>query len=119
MDKAPCSLLSGAGATEFASRYGMKILEPGALVTPRAKHLLENFKKFEGMETGIVGAVALDKNGMLCAGTSSGGPNSKPSGRSCCCLAGCQVYTHNAVGAVALTGNLEIHYYACATNLNL
>ncbi|KAI4455973.1 l-asparaginase [Holotrichia oblita] len=119
MDRAPCTLLSGSGATEFAIQNGMEILKPGALVTPRAKNLLENFKKFEGMETGIVGAVALDKNGMLCAGTSSGGVNNKPSGRCCCCLAGCQVFANNNVAAVAVTGEGESILKTCLAYLIL
>lgn len=104
MEKSPYVLLAADGAAEFAKNNGIEILPPGALVTERAKEILKNYRRHDGREMGVVGAVALDRNGTLVAGTSSGGVNNRLPGRACCCLTGCSTFADNMTGAVAVTG---------------
>lgn len=75
LSKAKHSVLSGEQATEYARRKRFHYFNP---IAPH--RLREHISKLEG-EAGTVGAVALDENGRICAGTSTGGIGYETPGR--------------------------------------
>lgn len=86
-------MLSGKGAEEFAQEQGLEIVDPKYFWTEdRWKGLQRTLEREKSKKTsqntimdsyetdqkfGTVGAVALDKNGNLAAGTSTGGMTNK------------------------------------------
>ena len=90
-------MLNGAAADDFAIRNGIEEVEQDWLITDLRKAQWQKWKDAksrpgstdeddsamldhdEGM--GTVGAVAIDKNGVLAAATSTGGMTGKPDGR--------------------------------------
>ncbi len=68
-------VLAGAEATAFARRQGMNYFNP---VTPVRQ---TEYRRRLTAEHGTVGAVALDKTGVICAGTSTGGTGYEMAGR--------------------------------------
>ena len=73
--------------------------------------LHENNKKF-----GTVGAVAIDKNGNIAAGTSTGGMNNKRFGRvGDVPVIGAGTYAENGVGGLSATGHGEYFIRNVAT----
>ena len=90
-------MLNGAAADDFAIKNGVEEVEQEWLITDLRKAQWQKWKDAnsrpgstdeddsamldhdEGM--GTVGAVAIDKNGILAAGTSTGGMTGKPDGR--------------------------------------
>ena len=88
-------LLGGEGADAFASAHG---LAPGNGPAPGPGR--------PGCDT--VGCVALDQNGLLVAGTSTGGLESTANGRiGDSPLPGCGYYADRRLGACALSGDGE------------
>jgi beta-aspartyl-peptidase (threonine type) len=96
MDKSPHVLLIGRGAELFATKMGLEIVDPSYFWTERRwKQLQEELVKEQAgavekhsatvtedeHKFGTVGAVALDANGHLAAGTSTGGTTNKYFGR--------------------------------------
>jgi beta-aspartyl-peptidase (threonine type) len=97
MDKTPHVLLIGAGAEEFAKSQGMPLVPQSYFFTQHRWDELQKALKEEkagqggsgkedypgttGRGHGTVGAVALDKDGDLAAGTSTGGLTNKYFGR--------------------------------------
>jgi beta-aspartyl-peptidase (threonine type) len=96
MDKSPHVLLVGQGAEEFALEQGVVLVPESYFITPQRVRELEEEKRAaparaptaplpirppatKGM--GTVGAVALDAQGRLAAGTSTGGITNKLYGR--------------------------------------
>ncbi|HUL48028.1 MAG TPA: isoaspartyl peptidase/L-asparaginase [Steroidobacteraceae bacterium] len=96
MDKSPHVLLAGQGAEEFALEQGVTLVPESYFITPPRVHELEEAKRAaaeraptaplpirpsppKGM--GTVGALALDAQGHLAAGTSTGGISNKLYGR--------------------------------------
>lgn len=82
MEKTEHVLLSGAGADAFALHSGIDTADPGYFITRRRRENLQRAKKKEQADSiesksGTVGAVALDRNGQLVAGTSTGGMTNK------------------------------------------
>ncbi len=93
MDKSVHVMLSGAGAEEFAIQQGFDLVPADYFDTPhryeawkKARQRLADAKTLEQQASvylqddfryGTVGAVALDKNGNLAAGTSTGGMTAK------------------------------------------
>jgi L-asparaginase len=69
------SVLAGAHATAFARSLGMPEFDP---IT---EHRLQEHRQQLAGETGTVGAIALDVDGGLCAGTSTGGVGHEIPGR--------------------------------------
>ena len=107
----------GSGAEEFAAARGMPLIENSELVVPRELENLREAKRrehaglpdtsFAGeiLSHDTVGAVALDVNGNLAAGTSTGGTLNKAPGRvGDSSLIGCGCYADNESAAVSLTG---------------
>ena len=96
MDKTPHVLLIGEGAEEFAKSQGMPLVPPSYFFTQHRWDELrkalkeaagqggngkEDYPGTTGHGYGTVGAVALDRNGDLAAGTSTGGLTNKYYGR--------------------------------------
>jgi len=118
MEKSPHVLMVGHGAELFATKMGLEIVDPSYFWTePRWKALQQELMK-EGQHSaidenpdkkfGTVGAVALDKNGDLAAGTSTGGMTNKLYGRvGDSPIIGAGTYADNATCAVSGTGHGE------------
>jgi beta-aspartyl-peptidase (threonine type) len=100
-------MLVGAGAERFASEMGVKLCEPAELVVPREQALWSQNAQALAANgpAGTVGAAALDGQGNLAAGTSTGGPAYKHPGRiGDSPLIGCGCYADNRTGAISTTG---------------
>ena len=110
------NMFAGRGATEWARRAGIPLIDPAELIVPREQRRYEYHLK-HGPPTvidafdqpdGTVGAVAIDRTGHLVAGTSTGGTLFKPVGRvGDSPLPGCGYYADNQSGAVSTTGHGE------------
>ena len=92
MEKSPYVMLSGAGAEQFAREQGIELVDPAYFRTEQRWQQLQKALKEDAAKRphtdeetakhfGTVGAVALDKQGHLAAGTSTGGMNDKRWGR--------------------------------------
>lgn len=93
-------LIAGPGARAFAAEKGLELCAPDALAA-------EGERRQPGTHD-TVGCVALDQDGLLAAGTSTGGLDGTPVGRvGDSPLPGCGFYADNAVGAVAFSGDGE------------
>jgi beta-aspartyl-peptidase (threonine type) len=100
------AFLVGSGARRFAEAQGIKLCQPSEMISP--KQHKKWLHKQEGKGHDTVGCVALDKNGNLAAGTSTGGTNQNAPGRiGDSPLVGCGFYADNQSGACALTGDGE------------
>lgn len=103
--------LIGAGAEAFALEKGFAVTPPEYFATPFRREALERLKaeKLSALDVdhkfGTVGAVALDQNGNLAAGTSTGGMTGKRWGRvGDAPLIGAGTYADNRSCAVSATG---------------
>ena len=80
-------MLSGAGANQFSREQGLEQVTPDYYATPYRLQQIEDVlaKKVSIADVdykfGTVGAVAMDKNGHMAAGTSTGGMTGKRWGR--------------------------------------
>lgn len=81
MEKSPHVLLAGAGAEAFAQEQGVPLVPQSYFFTERRWKELERARAAPTKEHGTVGAVALDRQGRLAAGTSTGGLTNKRWGR--------------------------------------
>ncbi|NQU68857.1 MAG: isoaspartyl peptidase/L-asparaginase, partial [Candidatus Marinimicrobia bacterium] len=90
-------VLAGDFATKYAHQNGFPFYDP---ITEERKTEFE--KKIAG-ETGTVGVVALDKNGVICAGTSTGGVGMEITGRVSDCPTIAGNYVSDFAG-VSVTG---------------
>ena len=112
MERSPHVMLIGHGAELFATKMGLDIVDPSYFWTePRWKALQQELLK-EGSapdsKHGTVGAVALDKDGNLAAGTSTGGTTNKQFGRvGDSPIIGAGTYAANDSVAVSATGTGE------------
>ncbi|HLP16844.1 MAG TPA: isoaspartyl peptidase/L-asparaginase [Bacteroidota bacterium] len=117
MDRSEHVLLSGAGAVRFGAEHGVSQCASDDLLVGRElerwKELLskENYStkdSFRGKAkhpSDTVGCVAIDANGIMAAGTSTGGtPNKYPGRVGDSPLIGCGTYADSAVGGVSCTG---------------
>jgi beta-aspartyl-peptidase (threonine type) len=113
LESSPHMLLAAAGAEQFAREQGMELCDPAELVTERARRAWRRRREnaqatqhaAQEQEGGTVGAVALDCNGNLVAGTSTGGTLGKHAGRvGDSPLIGCGCYADAEVGGVSCTG---------------
>ena len=83
----PHVFLMGEGAEQFAAEKGLETAPPEWFATEARREALERLKaeKLSALDVdhkfGTVGAVALDQNGNLAAGTSTGGMTGKRWGR--------------------------------------
>lgn len=92
MEKSEHVMMVGAGAETFAKEQGLTIVDPSYFRTEKRWNQLQKILKEEANNqasndpeyvrmTGTVGAVALDVDGELAAGTSTGGMTNKRWGR--------------------------------------
>ena len=125
LDKSPHVYFVATGAERFARQHGMVLCDNTELVIPREQERL--YKAQEAELAGLrdttfsgplqippddphashdtVGAVALDAEGNIAAGTSTGGTLNKAPGRvGDSSLIGCGCYADNLSAAVSLTG---------------
>jgi beta-aspartyl-peptidase (threonine type) len=132
MEKSPHVFMVGRGAELFATREGLKVVDPSYFGThERWLQLQEALREEEkSRERGgrpsppagvrrfsTVGAVALDRNGDLAAGTSTGGLTNKRPGRvGDSPVIGAGTYADNATCAVSCTGHGEIFIRHCVAH---
>ena len=117
MNESEHVMLTGAGAEEFALTQGFSLVPTDYFFTERRWLELQNAREAEktsGVDVpasfryGTVGAVALDKNGNLAAGTSTGGLTNKRFGRiGDVPVIGAGTYAENETCAVSATGHGE------------
>ncbi len=104
MEATPHCLLVGEGARDFAIEHGFA---PTELLTLEARKKWQEWKLRHRAEDthDTVCAIALDKRGDICVGTSTSGIAFKLPGRvGDTPLIGCGFYCDNAVGGAAATG---------------
>lgn len=104
--------LSGSGAEEFALEQGLQQVDSSYFFTQKNfDKLLEakaSMKEVKQDKLGTVGAVALDQNGNLAAGTSTGGMTNKRYGRiGDVPVIGAGTYAENGVCGISATGHGE------------
>jgi len=125
MDSSKHVLLSGKGAEIMAQKYGIEMVDSSYFFTEKR---LNQLRKIQGKEKtqldhtaylikheliddhkyGTVGAVAMDKNGNIAAGTSTGGMTNKKYGRiGDVPLIGAGTYANNATCGISATGTGE------------
>lgn len=123
MDNSPHVMLSGQGAETFAEEEGLTLVDPSYFYTERRFNALQKIKETEKIELdhddksaffdpdikdfkfGTVGCAALDKDGNLAAGTSTGGMTNKRWGRvGDAPIIGAGTYANNNSCAVSSTG---------------
>ena len=112
MEKTRHVLLQGPGAEEFAAAQGLEIVDPSFFRTEDTdstyQRMLRKKKQDALNKQGTVGCVALDVNGNLAAGTSTGGMMMKMKGRvGDSPIIGAGTYADNATCAVSCTGSGE------------
>jgi beta-aspartyl-peptidase (threonine type) len=118
MMNSPHVLLSGAGASDFAREQGLEIVAPEYFHTDRKWNDLQGILKKEKL--GTVGCVALDMQGNLAAGTSTGGMANKRYNRiGDSPIIGAGTYASNATCALSCTGHGEYFIrYAVAHDIS-
>ena len=120
MENSPHVMLSGAGADVFAASQGLEIVAPEYFFTERRINSLKRVKEAEAKKEsissteeafvqhqryGTVGCVALDLEGNLAAGTSTGGMTNKKWNRiGDAPIIGAGTYANNATCAISATG---------------
>lgn len=120
MRKSPHVMLIGEGANTFAREHGVEIVDPHYFWTQRRfddlQKKIESEKKgksdsaalLSDHKYGTVGAVALDKQGDIAAGTSTGGLTNKLWGRvGDSPIIGAGTFADNESCAVSCTGEGE------------
>ena len=123
MDNSPHVMMAGQGAERFAKEQGLELVDPSYFYTESRFKSLQRIKATEKVELdhddkqayydpairdhkfGTVGCAALDKNGNLAAGTSTGGMTNKRWGRvGDAPIIGAGTYANNTTCAVSSTG---------------
>ncbi len=118
MEHSPHVLLSGDGAEEFAIEQGLELMPEAWFITERARAALEAVQARERTTSGArpepwqmmgtVGAVALDAQRHLAAGTSTGGMTNKRWGRiGDSPVVGAGTFASDATVGVSATGHGE------------
>jgi L-asparaginase / beta-aspartyl-peptidase len=111
MEKSPHVMLSREGADEFSREQGLEQVSPDYFATPERWRQLEELKAKKlgwydvDLKYGTVGAVAVDNEGNVAAGTSTGGLTGKRWGRiGDSPVIGAGNYADNRACAVSATG---------------
>lgn len=113
-------MMAGKGAERFAQLQGLEIVDPSYFRTERRWNSLQRILNSEKEKTelsesddkdkkhGTVGCVALDKDGNIAAGTSTGGMTNKKFNRiGDSPIIGAGTYADNATCGVSSTGHGE------------
>src|SRR4051812_10203131 len=108
-------LLSGEGVTRFGEAHGAELCDPAELITAKARQeweqteqQLRDQQQAESASHDTVGCVAIDANGLIAVGTSTGGEDHNPPGRvGDSAQVGCGFYAENTLGGCAMTGTGE------------
>ncbi|EAI4483962.1 isoaspartyl peptidase/L-asparaginase [Campylobacter lari] len=134
MEKTPHTLIAGEGADKLAKKHGLEIVGQKYFFTEHRYKQLQEAKKSKevlldsdkakahlGINTepylGTVGAIALDKNGNLAAGTSTGGTTNKMTGRiGDSPIIGAGNYANNDSVAISCTGTGDIYIRVAAAH---
>lgn len=124
MEKTKYTYLGETGAMQFAEELGLPLEPQSYFIT---EHAQEEFRKTRDQQHGnargsateklekekkhgTVGAVALDQDGNICAGTSTGGLDFCKKGRIAdSSMIGVGTYANNRTCAVSTTGEGEFH----------
>jgi beta-aspartyl-peptidase (threonine type) len=102
LDNERHSFFAGEGAMARARALGIPFCDPEELITDVQR------KRLESPIGGTVGAVALDRRGLIAAATSTGGMTGKPPGRvGDSPMIGCGTYAESTAGGVSCTGEGE------------
>jgi len=117
MNHSPHVMLSGKGAEQFAVTQGLDTVPMQYFITERRRKALEKLQSktafhspeeqsfLKNSRYGTVGCVALDKNGNIAAGTSTGGMTNKKWGRiGDAPIIGAGTYANNNSCGVSATG---------------
>ena len=120
LEKSEHVMMAGKGAEQFAALQGLEIVDPSYFKTERRWNSLQRILKSEKHKTelsedddvdkkhGTVGCVALDKEGNIAAGTSTGGMTNKKFNRiGDSPIIGAGTYADNASCGVSSTGHGE------------
>jgi len=123
MENSEHVLLAGEGAMDFAKQMNAEFADDAYFFVQLRKEQLEQAKKSDGVyldhtdnvvengekKFGTVGAVAMDCNGNLAAGTSTGGMTNKKFGRiGDSPIIGAGTYANNETCAISCTGHGEL-----------
>lgn len=143
MERSPHVMLVGAGAEAFAEEQGIELVDESYFYTEARWRSLQAAKEAErrpagddsaavaggpwderARRMGTVGAVALDQQGNIAAGTSTGGMTNKKWGRvGDAPIIGAGTYADNRCGGISATGHGEyfirsvVAYDICAIAL--
>lgn len=105
MKKSAHVLLIGQGAENFANKNGAELMDTSYFYTEKR---WESYEKTKQDKHGTVGCVALDKNGNIAAGTSTGGMTMKMHGRvGDSPIIGAGTFAKNATCGISATGHGE------------
>ncbi len=118
LEKSEHVFMVGKGAEEFASLHDIEMVDPSYFYTERRYKSLKRIKDQESTELsesddvnkkhGTVGAVALDLQGNIVAGTSTGGMTNKKYNRiGDSPIIGAGTYANNKTCGVSCTGHGE------------
>ena len=108
MEESEHVFLSGSGAEDFALSKGFKLIDNSNFITNNRLNSLKNIKKRESNadnKFGTVGCVAIDKNGNITSGTSTGGMTNKKWNRiGDVPIIGAGTYANNQTCGISSTG---------------
>ncbi len=108
MEKSEHVFLSGKGAESFAKYENLEIVENEYFITQRRLKSLRNAKKRDSLtdnKFGTVGCVALDSDGNITSGTSTGGMTNKKWNRiGDVPIIGAGTYANNKTCGISSTG---------------
>lgn len=105
MEQTPHVLMIGEGAENLWVSKGYELVDTSYFYDEKK---FQQWKDHQSQKHGTVGAVALDKNGNLAAGTSTGGMMNKLPGRvGDSPIIGAGTYANNTTCAISCTGHGE------------
>lgn len=111
MDSSRHVMFAQEGAEAFARQHGIEMVPNDTFYTDRRREAWRRTREGsggDGLPTGTVGAVALDSDGDLAAGTSTGGMTNKRFGRiGDSPVVGAGTYADNETAGVSATGHGE------------
>lgn len=130
LEKSKHVMLSGAGAVLFAEQMGLELVDSSYFfvqkrydywrkVKDREEGISQSVPQdaWESTKLGTVGAVALDKNGNIAAGTSTGGLTNKKYGRiGDSPVIGAGTYANNLTCGISCTGTGELFIRSVAAH---